>query len=734
MTSYDDWGYPISSSRNRFRAPSTVMQRIQLFARSLLTRSGIYRPNAPAGKTWNFRPIFSVPNILTLVWVCFVYSNERSAFRHGIEACDWANWESWPHDATPHRLVFVADPQLVDPHTYPGRPWPLSTLTVAYTDQYLRRSWSLIQEDLYPDTVFFLGDLFDGGREWTADGSVSEDKTWKQYGDSFWLREYDRFGRIFFDHWGDAGMAPRLGQPGRKVIAGLPGNHDLGFAAGIRTNVRKRFNAYFGDGNRVDVVANHTFVSIDAVSLSALGHAAGSQDIWKPTQDFLDQAQAEKRRAVARELRARKGLNPTPPYKHKVVDGADMGKAKLPVADAGDAEFPTILLTHVPLYRAEGTPCGPLREHWPPTEPPKGQKEPVFPDHRNAIAVRGGYQYQNVLTKDVSKDVTEKIGNIEYAFSGDDHDYCEVVHKGYQSGGHSGIREITVKSLSWAMGVRRPGFVMLSLWNPVDDAGQSLGATAEPTVQSHLCLMPDQLGAFIRYAVLFAIALFVLMVRALVLKLRAASSSSNPNNNPDDAPILPLSEGHPQRNDNTTSSAEQEKRRLHLGGAAAPSSRNRTDSTGEGASSNSSTASASDNNHKTGLSSRSASLQQPRSTTTTTTTIRNPSPVPSGGGGAGYGLPPPSSSSSPVYHGGGPGVSNNGPMKLPLVAYAGFYPDRAEEKKREKEAAAMASTKPTKKPRRKKKGEGVFREELGKSVVRVAAVVLTWYAVLTWSW
>lgn len=529
---------------------------------------------------------------------------------------------------------------------------------------------------------------------------MSEDKQWKKYGDNFWLREYDRFGRIIFGHWRDGGIAPRAGQPGRKVIAGLPGNHDLGFAAGIRTNVRKRFNAYFGDGNRIDVIANHTFVSIDAVSLSALGHAAGSEDIWKPTQDFLDQAQAEKSRAVARELRSRKGLNPNPPYKHKVYAGDDMAKAKLPIADAGDAEFPTILLTHVPLYRAEGTPCGPLREHWPPTEPPKGQTDPVFPDERNAIAVRGGYQYQNVLTKDVSKDVTEKIGNIEYAFSGDDHDYCEVVHKAYQSGGHSGIREITVKSLSWAMGVRKPGFLLLSMWNPVDDAGQSL--SADPTVQSHLCLMPDQLGIFIRYALLFGITLFILMVRALVLKLHAASSSAP---NLDDQPILPLAEEH-----SAASSAEQEKRRLNLESPA----RNRTDSMGEGASSNSSTSS----DHKTGLSARSS---QPRATV-----ARTASPASSG---YGYGLPPAAGPPPPPPQNGY--ANGNGKQGLPLVAYAGFYPERAEEERRKKEDKLSVSTKPT---RKRKKGEGVFREELGRSVLRIAGVVFAWYFWLIWRW
>lgn len=95
MTVYDDWGYPVSSSRNRFREPPTLMQHIQLYARSLLVRAAIYNPNAPAGKTWNLRPIFSVPNILTLAWLFLLHSYERSAFSDSIRSCDWSDWESW---------------------------------------------------------------------------------------------------------------------------------------------------------------------------------------------------------------------------------------------------------------------------------------------------------------------------------------------------------------------------------------------------------------------------------------------------------------------------------------------------------------------------------------------------------------------------------------------------------------------------------------------------------------
>ena len=433
--------------------------------------------------------------------------------------------------ANPHRLVFVADPQLIDPHTYPGRPWPLNDLTIRYVDQYLRRTYSRIQEVLYPDTVFFLGDLFDGGREWSTHTHTNPNKMWARYGDDFWMNEYRRFGRIFFSHWGDGGFEGRPGQPGRKLIGSLPGNHDLGFAKGVDPSVRDRFHAYFGEGNRIDVVGNHTFVSIDSVSLSALGQSnpQAVEHLWKPTIDFLDNARTQKRRMVQRELRIQQGLNPYPGFEHKILEKPDLPKARLPHTDDDVTEFPTILLSHVPLFRKPGTPCGPLREKYPPTPVGKGEP-PLEKDHRNAISVSAGEQYQNVLNPEITVDIADRIGDIRYAFSGDDHDYCEVLHRAYTSGG-GGIKEITVKSLSWAMGVRHPGMLMLSMWNPVSPTGAPLSGDASKTLQSHLCLMPDQLGIFIRYASLFGATLLVLAIRAAILVRRRARTV--------DAPLLP---------------------------------------------------------------------------------------------------------------------------------------------------------------------------------------------------
>ena len=181
-------------------------------------------------------------------------------------------------------------------------------------------------------------------------------------------------------------MEPGLGQPGRKIIASLPGNHDLGIGTGIQISVRDRFQAFFGVGNRVDIVGNHTFVSVDTVSLSAMGEPDPStasqglglgdgppspmEHIWRPTKEFLDNAQSSKIRAVRNSLSGIVDSEERSKYPHEAYKITDAPEMKLGMTQGEITEFPTILLTHVPLYRPPGTPCGPLREHWPPSPPP----------------------------------------------------------------------------------------------------------------------------------------------------------------------------------------------------------------------------------------------------------------------------------------------------------------------------------------------------------------------------
>lgn len=387
-----------------------------------------------------------------------------------------------------------------------------------------------MQEQLRPDTVFFLGDLFDGGREWTTFHGNTEDQSWnprpkdevshakrwrKKYGELFWLREYIRFTKLFVDTWTLGGSEAGRGQRGRKLIASLPGNHDFGFGSGVKIPARDRFEAFFGKMNRVDVIANHTFVSVDTLSLSARTSsersAADLTDVYRPAEEFLSTVQLTKERAVERELRRLRGEPEAPLQKHEVEDlqWADTNKPSTLNRREGQAELPTILLSHVPLFRPPGTPCGPKREHWPPANPPQDV------DPRNAISVWKGYQYQNVLEEVDSVDLVNKIGNVVHAFSGDDHDYCELTHAENQGR----VKEITVKSISMAMGVPTPGFLMVSMYNPIDNEGKPLSGDQSQTLQTHLCLLPNQLSTYARYGGLAFVCLVMLSIRAFLVPI-----------------------------------------------------------------------------------------------------------------------------------------------------------------------------------------------------------------------
>ena len=485
------------------------------------------------------RRLLSFPHLLVLFWIVILLWGERWVFDSKVERCEWSSWEKWPADATPHHLIFVADPQITDPHSYPGRPWPLSSLTVLITDNYLRRGYGALHRHLRPDSLFFLGDLFDGGREWkTREGTTfvdpkwgvvdrtDEEKSWvstwhHKYGEDYWVKEYQRFSDIYFRGFNDEGDTPGPYQRGRKLVAGLPGNHDIGFGAQVQVPVRDRFEAYFGDSNRVDVVGNHTIVSVDTVSLSADTSAYKSghdlSPIFGPVNEFLDQVRETKRKAVQEELEVWYGVDRHLKMRHRVEDIDTADRTRHPHDPGpGAPELPTILLTHVPLYRDEGTPCGPKREHWPPSKASllkDGTVNPSAKDERNAIPVLAGYQYQNVLNEEDSVKLVDKVGGVVHVFSGDDHDYCEVVH----SASKKGVREITVKSISMTMGVPTPGFLMVSMWHPIGADGKPLPDAPAQTLQTHLCLLPNQVHTYMRYVMFIVVTLVLLAVRAFLV-------------------------------------------------------------------------------------------------------------------------------------------------------------------------------------------------------------------------
>jgi ethanolamine phosphate phosphodiesterase len=185
-----------------------------------------------------------------------------------------------------------------------------------------------------------------------------------------WKKEYRRFRKVFKEFTGS------------PYIASLPGNHDIGVSDTVSPKALSRFKKHFGDPSSEFQAGDFTLILLDTVSLSA----ESTPSISRPPQKFLDSIRSH------------------------------------------DPSESRILLTHIPLYRPEGTSCGPLRES------------------KQSIHVSKGYQYQNVLTPDLSKKVVDIIRPLA-VFSGDDHDYCFVQH----SFGGMKIPEHTVKSFSWAM-------------------------------------------------------------------------------------------------------------------------------------------------------------------------------------------------------------------------------------------------------------------------------------------
>lgn len=179
--------------------------------------------------------------ILLCLWFGVIHYYERIVVKRVIKRCDWSRWEKWPPNATPHRVGLFADPQLLDSSSYPNRTWAVNQISKLVVDNYHRRNWKFVQYWLDPDTNFFLGDLFDGGRYCT---------------DEEWMEEYKRFNNIF----------PKV--PFKRTIMSIPGNHDIGFGDGVLEHSLQRFTAFYGEASNYLDIGNHTFVLVDTISMS----------------------------------------------------------------------------------------------------------------------------------------------------------------------------------------------------------------------------------------------------------------------------------------------------------------------------------------------------------------------------------------------------------------------------------------------------------------------------------
>jgi len=252
----------------------------------------------------------------------------------------------------------------------------------------------------------------------------------------------------------------------------IAGNHDtgLGISDEFSEKAGARYRSHFGPLSSRDTIANHTIILLDAP-----------------------------------------GLVDEDSQRHSNYDGKSITGGSIDFVQSfakWQSQNPVILFTHIPLSRPDGPSCGPNRE-------------------RGTIRRGTGFGYQNTIGKSASDFLLQTL-RPSVIFSGDDHDYCEYTHSYNSDGKTRQAREVTVKSLSMAMGIRKPGFQLLSLVPPHTVQGS-------PSHADSLCLLPDQLGIYLStYIPLLVCSLLVILVANIhrvcsprQSKRRSASVSTN---------------------------------------------------------------------------------------------------------------------------------------------------------------------------------------------------------------
>ncbi|URE22280.1 Calcineurin-like phosphoesterase, partial [Musa troglodytarum] len=150
---------------------------------------------------------------------------------------------------------------------------------------------------------------------------------------------------------------------------------------------------------------------------------------------------------------------------------------------------PKVLLTHIPLYRPDDTPCGSHR-----SSSVINQVSSLF-----CLFITSIFRYQNYLSEETSNHLLDLI-RPTLVLSGHDHDQCTVVHPTPAGT----VTESTLLEPSWQQGNLYPSFMLLS--------ARSNLTNSEDAVSTNLCFLPMQTHIYIWYLTQFVITLILIIM------------------------------------------------------------------------------------------------------------------------------------------------------------------------------------------------------------------------------
>ncbi|KAJ0987449.1 hypothetical protein J5N97_005805 [Dioscorea zingiberensis] len=257
--------------------------------------------------------------------------------------------------------------------------------------------------------------------------------------DQEWQESLNRLRHIF-----------KLNDQGRNSyipVSYLSGNHDIGYSGvySLYPKVVSRYENEFGVRNYRFLVGKVEFIVVDAQTLD------GPKD---DTQTSLSWT-------FVRNISKDSTLHPR------------------------------VLLTHIPLYRPDDTPCGSHRS------------SPVINQRVSFAGPGQGITYQNYLSKETSDSLLGAVKPI-LVLSGHDHDQCTVIHPTP----FGLVEEHTLGTFSWQQGNLYPSFMLLS----AAPRSSTIERDSRNAVSTHLCFLPMQTHIYIWYLSQFVITLFLLII------------------------------------------------------------------------------------------------------------------------------------------------------------------------------------------------------------------------------
>ncbi|XP_024527227.1 uncharacterized protein C630.12 isoform X2 [Selaginella moellendorffii] len=376
------------------------------------------------------RSLWTLTVFLGGLWIASLLYGELLAFWIPRWSCSWPNLEQkfastkLPPGERPLRIVLIADPQLTDRTSYGMDPRSLLLKIIQfYSDIYMRRAFRSSVLGLEPDEILFLGDYFDGG---------------PYLADDEWEESWKRFEHIFDQ--------TQRGLKSRKKIPTyyLCGNHDLGYheVFSQKPQIAQRYQKKFGETDFIHNIGSLDFVFVNSQALDGSRADPFTNASWS----FVEK-----------------------------------------VASSDRAARPMVLMTHIPLFRPDNTPCGSDRA-----------SDVINQRLRRTNWSPGRVTYQNYLTDGTSQKLLNLTKPV-MVFSGHDHDQCKIVHatpEGFYP-------EYTVGTFSWQQGNIYPSFMMLSV-------PRSSSAMTDTIISESLCFLPAQDFNYAWYGVLFVISVLAL--------------------------------------------------------------------------------------------------------------------------------------------------------------------------------------------------------------------------------